>query len=130
LASEFYLLSEEKRMRGAELIIRAASGRSGAVVRGASVELSNSGTGFTRRVETDAEGRFLFDLVPPATYDLTASANGFAPYRQQGITLDVNVPSSRPIRAPSSTTPRLETSPLFQPPPCGAAISPDCRGRL
>jgi hypothetical protein len=67
---------------------------SGAVMRGASVELTNTGTRLTRHTETDAGGRFFFDLVPPGMYDLTISAEGFAVYRQQGITLDVNVPAT------------------------------------
>ena len=66
----------------------------GGVIPNASVELVNTATQFTRRSQTDAQGRFLFTLVPPGSYDLTATAQGFATYKQSGITLDVNVPAS------------------------------------
>ncbi|MEO7145384.1 MAG: carboxypeptidase regulatory-like domain-containing protein [Bryobacteraceae bacterium] len=67
---------------------------SGGSVPKASVELTNTGTQFTRRTSTSAQGRFLFNLAPPGLYDLAVTAAGFAPYRQHGITLDVNTPAS------------------------------------
>ncbi len=67
---------------------------SGAYVPGAQVDLVMSGTQFTRHTVTNGEGRFLFDLVPPGSYELNVSASGFAVFHQSGIQLDVNVPAS------------------------------------
>src|SRR5437867_13085327 len=66
----------------------------GASVPSAAIELTNTDTHFTKRTETDTQGRFLFNLVPPGAYDLTVTAKGFSTYNQRGITLDVNVPAS------------------------------------
>lgn len=66
----------------------------GAVVPNASVDLTNAGTKLTKHAETDSQGRFLFTLMPPGTYNLKVTAAGFAVYNQSGITLNVNVPAS------------------------------------
>lgn len=67
---------------------------SGAIVPSAALELTNTGTHWTRKVASDAQGRFLFTLVPPGVYDLTVSAGGFTPLRQQGVHLDADVPAT------------------------------------
>ncbi len=67
---------------------------SGAVVPNAPVSLVNTGTQFTKNTQTDDQGRFTFNLVPPGTYDVSITAAGFSPYTQRGITLDVNVPAN------------------------------------
>ncbi len=76
----------------------------GAVVPNAAVDLTNTRTQFKRHAVTDAQGRFLFDLVPPGHYDLAVLANGFTPYRQSGITLDANVPANLRISLSVSGT--------------------------
>jgi hypothetical protein len=65
------------------------SDESGAVVPGATVMITNADTGISRETGTDAQGRFVFNLVPPARYDLTASLTGFKTTRHEGITLTV-----------------------------------------
>jgi Carboxypeptidase regulatory-like domain len=67
----------------------------GAVVSGASVTLQNSATGFSRSTKTDAQGAYEFLQVPPATYVLTATAEGFATERMSGIQLLVNTPATQ-----------------------------------
>jgi hypothetical protein len=71
--------------------------QSGAAVPGASVDLVNQNTQFTKHGNSDAQGRFLFNLVPPGTYNLNVTAKGFAAFAQQGITLDVNTPANIPV---------------------------------
>lgn len=66
---------------------------SGASVPGAHVDLISSGTEAVRHASTSGDGRFVFDLVPPGSYELNVSANGFATFHQSGIQLDVNVPA-------------------------------------
>src|SRR5947207_1986131 len=67
---------------------------SGSFVPNAALDLTNTGTRWTRQTTTDSQGRFQFNLVPPGRYDLQVSAAGFTSVRQQGINLDVNVPAT------------------------------------
>src|SRR5215471_3394113 len=67
---------------------------SGSMVPDAALELTNTGTHWTRKTESDVQGRFLFTLVPPGVYELRVSAEGFATIRQDGIRLDVDVPAT------------------------------------
>ncbi|MGH9436988.1 MAG: carboxypeptidase regulatory-like domain-containing protein [Terriglobia bacterium] len=67
---------------------------SGASIPAASVRLVNTGTQISKLIETDTQGRYLFNLLPPGTYSLHVSASGFASYNQTGIILNVNAPAS------------------------------------
>jgi Carboxypeptidase regulatory-like domain len=67
---------------------------SGSAVPNALLDLSNARTGFTRHTATDSQGRYQFTLVPPGRYDVAVTAPGFSAVRQQGITLDADVPAS------------------------------------
>lgn len=49
----------------------------GAVVPGAKIDITNTNTGFTRSVETDANGFFRFTVLPLGAYSLKAEAKGF-----------------------------------------------------
>src|SRR5215208_751738 len=64
----------------------------GAVVPSASVTISNPVTGYSRTVNTDADGSFRFNDVPPNNYHLAASAAGF-----NAGHLDLTVRQSVPI---------------------------------
>src|SRR5689334_13132516 len=52
---------------------------SGAAVPGATVTVTNTGTAAQRTATSDAEGRFSFPSLPPATYTLHAELSGFQP---------------------------------------------------
>src|SRR6185369_6206083 len=65
---------------------------SGSLVPDAAIELTNVATRWTRNTITDSQGHFLFTLVPPGRYDLQVTAKGFNVLRQQGFSLDVDVP--------------------------------------
>src|SRR5579885_3334577 len=65
---------------------------SGGSVAGATVEISNSVSGFHRQAATDADGSFTFTNVPFNPYHLTVTAPGFAPFTQ-----DVDVRSAVPV---------------------------------
>jgi hypothetical protein len=56
-----------------------------AVIAGASVTLTNVNTGVATMRLTDAYGRYLFDLVEPGTYTLTAEQPGFRRFVQENI---------------------------------------------
>jgi hypothetical protein len=51
---------------------------SGAALPGATVELRAATTGFVRTQVTSTSGGFVFALLPPASYTLTATLTGFA----------------------------------------------------
>jgi len=65
---------------------------SGAVVPGATVELSNPVTQFSRPAETDSAGQFVFRNLPPSPYHLTVTLMGFQP-----LSRDVTVRTAVPI---------------------------------
>jgi|HubBroStandDraft_3_1064219.scaffolds.fasta_scaffold06997_2 hypothetical protein len=66
----------------------------GAVVPDAALTISNPATGFSRTTKSDNQGRYQFLELPPAKYDLTVDAKGFATMRQTGIELQVATPAT------------------------------------
>lgn len=65
---------------------------SGAVIRGATVEIQNPVSGYTRTAQTDAQGNFEFDNIPYNNYHSSAAAPGF-----QSTEQDLNVRSPVPV---------------------------------
>jgi Carboxypeptidase regulatory-like domain/TonB-dependent Receptor Plug Domain len=65
---------------------------SGAVIKGATVEIRNPVSGYSRMASTDAEGNFEFDNVPYNPYHATAAAAGF-----QSAGQDIDVRSAIPV---------------------------------
>ena len=64
------------------------------MVSGATVTLSNPATGFTRTTKSDGQGNYQFLELPPAKYDLTVNAAGFAAVKQSGLELQVATPAT------------------------------------
>jgi len=62
---------------------------SGAAVAGATVQATNTGTGFKETTKTIESGLYRFPLLPLGTYDLAVQAQGFSDYRQTGIVVTV-----------------------------------------
>jgi hypothetical protein len=63
--------------------------QSGGAVRQVNLTLANPATGSTRSTQTDAQGGYRFLRVPPGSYDLTASIQGFRTEKVKGIVLTV-----------------------------------------
>ena len=61
----------------------------GAVVPGAKVTVRNVDTAFTRENVTDGSGIFRLPGLPPGTYQLSASATGFAENKYGNVTVGV-----------------------------------------
>jgi len=61
------------------------SDTTGGVMSGASVVLSNDGTGSEVTRSTNKDGRYLFDYVDPGTYTLTVALVGFSTVVQKNI---------------------------------------------
>lgn len=62
---------------------------SGAVVPGASVQVTNTATGVRQTVKTDSQGRYTAVDLIPGSYEVQASATGFQTVVRSGITLTV-----------------------------------------
>lgn len=73
---------------------------SGAVVPNAELTLRNSETGVERTGSADGVGHYLFSLVPPGKYSLTAKAAGFKTFTRDGVTLNVSQNAQLDIEVP------------------------------
>ena len=65
------------------------SDRSGAVIPGATVTLTNVDQDRPWSVTTNAVGEYVFVQIPPGNYALSAEARGFKKYHQGGLILQV-----------------------------------------
>lgn len=61
----------------------------GAVVPNATVTVTDDQTGFKRAVTTNASGEYQVTGLPPATYQVTATANGFASVVSKGVVVEI-----------------------------------------
>ena len=61
----------------------------GAAIAGATVKVTNTQTGSERIVAANSEGLFVFVLLPPGVYNLTAEAQSFSKGQLNGITVYV-----------------------------------------
>jgi hypothetical protein len=77
---------------GAGTVAGMVTDASGAAVPAATVSLVNRITGYQQTASTDAQGSFRFNNVPPNTYHLEVTANGFAMLQK-----DIAVRSSVPL---------------------------------
>ncbi len=68
-----------------------------AAIPGAKITLGSPEKGIIRTFTTDAEGRYSFALLPPATYTLTVEAQGFSSYKQTGIALEAGQSSDQDV---------------------------------
>src|SRR5213078_126432 len=55
----------------------AVSDKNGARIKGATVTVTNKGTGQSRTVATDDNGEYKIDFLPAGRYDLKVTASGF-----------------------------------------------------
>ena len=62
----------------------------GAAVTGAQVTLTQDGTGFVTKAETNGSGQFTIPGLNVGTYSLAVSAPGFETYQQNGISLNIS----------------------------------------
>ena len=71
-------------------VVGTLSDATGAVVPGATVVVTNQGTGLTRQVVTDQNGYYAIPNLLEGVYDLTVTAGSFRPYTQKGVTVSIN----------------------------------------
>src|SRR5712671_67904 len=77
---------------------------SGALVPAASVEVSNEGTGVTKKVTTSSAGVFNVPNLDIGNYRIRVSAQGFAAYERAGLYLTANQIINLDVELPLSTT--------------------------
>ncbi len=66
------------------------SDQSGATVPGATVTLTNKGTGQVREVMSNEDGSYTLTNVLPGVYDLKITKQGFATYTETGLNITAN----------------------------------------
>jgi hypothetical protein len=76
--------------QGRATIFGTVTDSSGAVVSGATVKATNIGTNLEHSTVSGQDGNYVLPELEPGTYLLTAEANGFEKYIQQGINLQVD----------------------------------------
>jgi hypothetical protein len=65
----------------------AVTDSSGAVVAGAEVTATQTATGISSKTTTSNEGTFVFPILAPSIYNITATRAGFQSYAQKGVQL-------------------------------------------
>ncbi len=75
----------------------------GAVIPGAAVTLTNTGTGVGKTATSDSSGFYQFVSLAPGSYALKTSAKGFAD-TQQGFTLETNQTLNLPVKVTVGTS--------------------------
>ena len=63
---------------------------SGAVVAAAKVTVTSPANGAVHEATTNSSGEFSVTYLTPGTYDILVSAQGFSPYQQKGLELQIN----------------------------------------
>jgi hypothetical protein len=63
---------------------------SGAILQGVTVRATNTNTGFTRQVQTNAQGSYEIPALPPGEYSVEATLAGFKKSVVTGLVLQVN----------------------------------------
>ena len=61
----------------------------GAVVPNATVVVHNDGTNAEKTITTDSSGYYRANLLPPGTYTVTVTSQGFAPYKAEKVLVTV-----------------------------------------
>jgi len=64
------------------IVAGTAEDPSGAVVAGATVNVTNTGTGATRTATTGSNGQYTITNLEPGTYTVSVSAPGFNTFKQ------------------------------------------------
>ena len=59
----------------------------GAVVAGAEVTATQAATGISAKTTTSSEGTFVFPILSPSVYNISATRAGFERYTQNGVEL-------------------------------------------
>jgi len=75
-------------------VVGTVADPSGAVVNGATVTLLDKATNSARTATTNDAGRYIFVNVPPGTYDVTITKQGFATMKAPDVAVKVGTPTT------------------------------------
>src|SRR6185295_6732966 len=70
----------------------------GQLVKGATVTLTDPSKNFTRTQQTNDDGQYVFNAVPPGTYRLEVSAQDFNTATASGLQALVDTPTVRDVQ--------------------------------
>ena len=70
-------------------IVGTVTDHSGAVIAGAKVTVTSVSTGIAKTAVTTATGEYTVNYLPPGSYNVAVTANGFTTTQQQGIVLQL-----------------------------------------
>ena len=101
--------------QGFGTIVGTVTDPSGSVIPGVKVTATDQGTGISRSVVANDQGYFVIPALHPSTYDITATAAGFATFSQNSVTLlaDQNLTLAVQMKVGQATeTVTVETDPL------------------
>jgi protocatechuate 3,4-dioxygenase beta subunit len=70
-------------------VLGTVTDRTGAVLPGATVNVTNTETGVVQSTVADSQGRYTVNNLLPATYNVEASLSGFQTVLRQGVRLVV-----------------------------------------
>ncbi len=71
-------------------IVGEVKDASGALIPGASVTITNTGTDLIRQAVSDEAGRFTFTDLPTGTYEVKVTQQGFKTFEQKQATVSIN----------------------------------------
>jgi outer membrane receptor protein involved in Fe transport len=74
-------------------LLGTVTDKTGAVVPGAQVVATNTGTNLTRTVKTSDQGEYRMEFMPIGDYSVEVTAGGFRKSVQTGVTLQINIPT-------------------------------------
>src|SRR5215472_15402254 len=105
----------------------------GTPIGGATVEARNSATGQTRKAATTAEGIFRLADLPPATYDIRVTAEGYQNVSEAGVAIAagdalVHEITLTPLPAGAPPSPGLPQVPQPKPSPPASEAQPVYNG--
>ena len=80
-------------------VLGTVTDRTGGVLPGATVNVTNTETGVVQRTVADSQGRYAVTNLLPAAYNVEASLSGFQTVVRQGIRLVVGSPGRRGLHA-------------------------------
>ena len=89
-AALFFTASVVRAQTAVGEVIGTVADKSGAIVSGATVKLTNQATRIVDQVSTNSDGHFVFISVKPGPYTIEAEAAGFKSTRVAGFTVGVN----------------------------------------
>ena len=81
---------------------------SGGTIPGATVRVTQTDTGFTRSMVTNAEGDYVLPNLPVGSYRFEVTKDGFSKYVEANLVLEVNVNPT--------ISPTLKVLGLYSPP--------------